>query len=685
MTEETKTIIKEQEPSFLPKAKVGYICPRCDNGSGKNGDGIVLDKSDTTRTHWKCFKCGLYADVFDLIGLSYGLDDVKDQFEKAAEYYGINDTTYKNEQYTTNRPHHKERKEEPEQDFTDFFLQVAQQNDFSYLEERGISADTQKRFNIGYDEHWISPKAIQTTIEKGGNPDKLPRTPRCIIPTSKSSYIARDTRKDLTEEQEKFAKQKQGKTALFNISTMSKNKIIFITEGEIDAMSIEEVGGAAVGLGSAANKRLFLDYVKENYDGHVFVLFLDNDEAGEKALDEIIEGLEKMDIPYIDPYYEGKDPNEALLNDRNAFLELISSLKIEAEQMYKQSGTEYKASELLDYFRTIEQQPKGFEASTGFAELDSSLGGGLHEGLYIIGAISSLGKTTFSLQMADQIAGKGQDVIFFSLEMSKYELMSKSISRHTFIKHGYRKITTNGEERLLARDTQQIMNNRRYKYYIPTEKQAIEDAIEDYSKQAEHLYIYEGRYKGERLTVHHIRKIVNDHVKRTGNKPVIFIDYLQIIAPTDVRATDKQNTDSNVFELKEISRDFSIPVFAISSFNRENYLEPVSMTSFKESGAVEYSSDVLFGLQYAGMEYQEGDSDKKRKERIKDLMTDIQRKQKNKESIEVELKCLKNRNGYKFTIGLYMTAAFNHFEEVFGREAFRRCMNSPFDKPSRQV
>lgn len=59
--------------------------------------------------------------------------------------------------------------------------------------------------------------------------------------------------------------------------------------------------------------------------------------------------------------------------------------------------------------------------STGFTELDCVLEGGLYEGLYIVGAVSSLGKTTFVLQIADQIAQHEQDVLIFSLEMSQYE------------------------------------------------------------------------------------------------------------------------------------------------------------------------------------------------------------------------------------------------------------------------
>lgn len=145
---------------------------------------------------------------------------------------------------------------------------------------------------------------------------------------------------------------------------------------------------------------------------------------------------------------------------------------------------------------------------------------------------------------------------------------------------------------------------------------------------------------------------------------MIFIDYLQIIAPSNPRATDKQNTDTAVFELKEISKDFSIPIFIISSFNRENYFEPVSMTSFKESGIVEYSADVLFGLQFSNMDYISGEKDKNRKERIIKMLSENNHKKVNKEPVEIELKCLKNRNGTPFDIKFKFISNFNCFEEM---------------------
>ena len=75
------------------------------------------------------------------------------------------------------------------------------------------------------------------------------------------------------------------------------------------------------------------------------------------------------------------------------------------------------------------------------------------------------------------------------------------------------------------------------------------------------------------------------------------------------------------------------------------------MTAFKESGAIEYGSDVLIGLQLAGLE---GNGKEK----------DIEEK-KSKEVREIELRILKNRNGKTGTRKEYkFYTLFNYFEEV---------------------
>ena len=55
---------------------------------------------------------------------------------------------------------------------------------------------------------------------------------------------------------------------------------------------------------------------------------------------------------------------------------------------------------------------------TGFFGVDDELYGGFYPGLYIVGAISSLGKTAWALQVMDYAATKGFHCLIFSLEMS---------------------------------------------------------------------------------------------------------------------------------------------------------------------------------------------------------------------------------------------------------------------------
>ena len=149
-----------------------------------------------------------------------------------------------------------------------------------------------------------------------------------------------------------------------------------------------------------------------------------------------------------------------------------------------------------------------------------------------------------------------------------------------------------------------------------------------------------------------IREMVEDHINKTGNKPVVLIDYLQILAPYNDRASDKQNIDTSIRELKRLSRDFKIPVMVISSLNRESYKDEISESAYKESGAIEYTCDVLLGLQFKGVR------DKK--------AFNLQEAKRSNER-DIELLILKNRNGETGNkISLKYITRFNYFYELKG-------------------
>lgn len=217
--------------------------------------------------------------------------------------------------------------------------------------------------------------------------------------------------------------------------------------------------------------------------------------------------------------------------------------------------------------------------------------------------------------------------------------MAKSISRITYLE------CSNTAH---AKTTRGITAGKRYENYGKQKRRLINESVEKYLEYDDCLFIYEGM--GD-IGAGQVREIAETHIKSTGNKPVIIIDYLQILAPFEPRADDKQNTDKAIFELKRLSRDFKIPVIGISSLNRENYNNNISMSAFKESGAIEYSSDVLLGMQF------ETDGEKITAESINRLKREDVRK--------IELNILKNRNGATGdTITYDYYPMFNYFKET---------------------
>ena len=297
--------------------------------------------------------------------------------------------------------------------------------------------------------------------------------------------------------------------------------------------------------------------------------------------------------------------------------------------------------------------------STGFPHLDEKIDGGLRAGLYVIGAISSLGKTSFCIQLADNIAKTGKPVLFVSLEMAREELTAKIISRLTYeISQG------KGNGNRDAKTTIKVLNTHEHKGYTLTAQATINEAIEELEARADKLVILEG--VGD-VTANRIKTKARQAEKVYGEAPVVIVDYLQILAPEEgYRGTDKQATDKNVLELKRLSRDLNTPVIAISSFNRDNYNEPVGLSSFKESGAIEYTADVLLGIQLAGMDYQKGEVEKstKRRDRIKELRSTAEQNGRTGKAQGLELKILKNRKGSRGALRLDYVPMFNSFADA---------------------
>ena len=629
--------------------------------SSKSGDAGHFFVNPNTNSYSSFSSCCNGGSIIDFL-MEYNRLDKKEAIDRAKSIAGIqrsggnnqmnnNTRSQNNNEIKQQREEEKKKQEEAEKQRIEYLKQQKgqfiknalerqteenKQKVYEYMESRNISKETANRYHLFISNNIYEDK------------DHLERV---VIPIYENnepiSYVARATSKEIQGQAK--ALNSAGEQTPLNIDYIKQepgeNNLIYVCEAWADALSFEDIGEKAIALHSTQKVNQFLIKITDNIktaSKYHYVLCCDNDEAGIKANAKLAEEFNNLQIKYSRMYI----PKE--YNDINEWY-----CKVGSQEVFKAEINPLKDDNVLRYIdnsflNDIERMKTYKSKSTGFKNLDKEING-VYPGLYVLGAISSLGKTTFISQLVDQMAQQGEHVIFFSLEQSRFELVAKGISRQTFI--------LNPQE---AKTSLAIMQN--------TDIADITiKGVEQYQPIAHNTNIVEGNFN---ITVNSIREYVGEYIKFCKVKPIVVLDYLQILRPLNDRLTDKQQVDYNVTELKRISRDYDIPVFVICSFNRDNYTTTVDFTSFKESGAIEYSADVVMGLQLAVMEEIKGNAKLTEvREKINEAKNEIPRK--------IQLIGLKNRNGKSyFKCNYKFYSAFNYFEE-----ADTTTLNTPTYRP----
>ena len=346
-------------------------------------------------------------------------------------------------------------------------------------------------------------------------------------------------------------------------------------------------------------------------------------------------------IPY-EPPTPVKSTKKEIENSVPDAAERIKNIDLEGSNLnYILDMTDGMEADIADFSKCKDRK-------TGYSNLDAL--NGLYNGLYVIGAVSSLGKTSFTYQLGDQLAKAGETVLYFSLEQSRLELVTKSISR-ILAQNDFSHAVTSLDIR------------KGYK------SPAINKALEEYKTYADNMHIVECNFKAN---IEFIKDYVNRFISVKGIKPVIIIDYLQIIPPSRIGETTKDAVDNNVRALKKMQSDNDLLVFVISSINRTNYLSPIDFESFKESGGIEYTADVIWGLQLEVLYTELFTKDKqiiKKRQAVKEAKMETPRK--------LVLECLKNRYGKSnYSVGFSYYSAYDLF---IPNNEFEPAIETPFD------
>ena len=200
--------------------------------------------------------------------------------------------------------------------------------------------------------------------------------------------------------------------------------------------------------------------------------------------------------------------------------------------------------------------------------------------------------------------------------------------------------------------------------YLPPQ---VLNAAKEYAQEVQdRISVIEGNFA---CNISFIGEYVRQYIRRTDTRPVVFVDYLQILQPEQTgnrQQSTREMVDNTITELKRISRELDLTVFVISSVNRANYLTPIDFESLKESGGIEYTCDCIWGLQLQCLNdpvFDKANNIKERREKIKEAKAANPRK--------IELVCLKNRYG---------VANFScYFDYYPANDLFQPCSDAELD------
>lgn len=229
-------------------------------------------------------------------------------------------------------------------------------------------------------------------------------------------------------------------------------------------------------------------------------------------------------------------------------------------------------NEAYDMLQKAAQRTDGMSGiPSGFHKLDKMTSGWQPSDLVILAARPAMGKTAFSLSMAKNMAvDQRVPVAFFSLEMSKVQLVNRLISNVCEV---------TGEKlrsgKLAPYEWEQLDSNIKRLYGAPL---FIDDTPS--------LSVFELRTKARRL-------------KREHDIQIIMIDYLQLMNATGMSFNSRQEEVSTISRsLKGLAKELNIPILALSQLNRgvesrEGDDKRPQLSDLRESGAIEQDADIV--------------------------------------------------------------------------------------------
>lgn len=625
-----------------------WICPLCGNGSnGGKGDGI-RQKLRKGRLNWWCPRCEANMSNVDVIAVAYGLE-VSDKAELGKK---LEELFPKAKTFSPLRDKDTLR---VSRDAARAAQDAAGRKDYSRMYEicrRALSGFLATRRGT-----WRG-LTNETLHEAGAGYNASYRgKPVMILPYDEGTFFWR-----AIEGLDKGVNV-GGKRRLYEALPLKtgKGKLNFLTEGEIDALSLKQAFSSfkedfgVASTGSISFTDMLVRELEVCYSAREekprFVWLGDNDKRGVEGAAKMVQALKEAGYPAVSVFFgtetaEKVDANKYLQDNGTEaltrwLLEVVDNSEPELDRLMrgikKATAQAHGISvcSLADYMvddfdEELDRVSSYASRATGFENLDEVQI--FLPGLYVLGGSPGVGKTTFAWQLLSQLAegdeftGRGAEhCVYCSYEMSRLELASKSIAREMCRQRLAHKV----EGLCIASADIRRGNGRN--------TQEFKAAKEKFQKTAQKLRVAEL----SNTTLSELLVMLKEEANSAGDKSLtVAIDYLQLIPVENPKATAKERIDEIMLSLKTFQRETNATIILLSALNREgNKGMSNALFSFKESGAIEYSADVTWHL---GFPFESEEEQKILPRRV-------------------ELKCMKNRNGATYKVEFEYYADSDYF------------------------
>lgn len=275
---------------------------------------------------------------------------------------------------------------------------------------------------------------------------------------------------------------------------------------------------------------------------------------------------------------------------------------------------------------------------TGFKRLNTVTTGFNKGDLIIIGARPSMGKTTFVLNLAQNILDSNQGVVIFSLEMPYWQLGMRMLSAKSSI----------------------ALQNLRIANLTNSEWSELSSVSDRMAGQP--LHIVDAHSLGIAQIKGGLRRLKKQHPEIS----IAIIDYLQLMSGGKSEYGKQAEISEISRGLKMLARELDMPIVALSQLNRlvesRDDKRPI-LSDLRDSGAIEQDADVILFL-YREDVYKKRE-DKERYARLKKegKEKDFKPEHHERDIEPAEIIVAKNRNGETKTIEIQFNKRFTRFED----------------------